>query len=266
MTFQNKRPEKWEFCNRDKAKTRHTCLCYVGPREGEIIDRVENLDSKWLTRHEVWECNGCTESFYRQTSWYSLNSQDIDIHYFGDFEEYDGDVIQKRFPPALKVKLSPYTDKEISTLIKKSEDSFLEFKETLSYDVRQEQENKNLHQNVIKTVCAFLNSQGGVLIIGIKDNGNIVGIEKDILLSKNKNIDSFQLKLQDILRSKVKPLQFDNIDIKFETINEKILCGVYINPSDETVYCDDEVFIRMQNQTVRLEGQNLERWLVEKRT
>ena len=34
---------------------------------------------------------------------------------------------------------------------------------------------------IIKTVAAFLNAQGGVLLIGVDDFGNVVGIDDDLV-------------------------------------------------------------------------------------
>ena len=32
---------------------------------------------------------------------------------------------------------------------------------------------------ILKTIAAFMNSEGGTLIVGVDDSGNILGVEKD---------------------------------------------------------------------------------------
>ena len=59
----------------------------------------------------------------------------------------------------------------IKSLLKQKENRKLEFKETLPSN-----------EKIIKTAIAFSNSQGGHLIIGIKNNNEIVGIDDDELV------------------------------------------------------------------------------------
>ena len=69
----------------------------------------------------------------------------------------------------------------------------LEFKSTLEWDVREKKNNPQLINSSLKTIASFLNTEGGVLLIGVEDNGNIYGIEKDVQLTKNKSHDSLEL-------------------------------------------------------------------------
>ena len=57
---------------------------------------------------------------------------------------------------------------KIKSIIKQREGSRIEFKECRD----------NLGTNVFETVCAFLNRFGGELLLGVKDNGRIEGINK----------------------------------------------------------------------------------------
>ena len=41
--------------------------------------------------------------------------------------------------------------------------------------------NKKLEEVILKTVAAFANSQGGTLLIGVDDEGTILGLEQDYL-------------------------------------------------------------------------------------
>ena len=54
--------------------------------------------------------------------------------------------------------------KELIELIKTGEGYTLEFKESVSYTMR-------------KDICAFANSSGGKIIIGVADDGKIKGYE-----------------------------------------------------------------------------------------
>ncbi len=58
------------------------------------------------------------------------------------------------------------TLKELHNLCSKGENQYLEFKQYVSEP-----------DQIIEEVSGFLNSTGGVLLIGVKDNGNIIGLK-----------------------------------------------------------------------------------------
>lgn len=57
---------------------------------------------------------------------------------------------------------------KIAKLIEGGENSTLDFKQTVS----------NVHK-IAKTMCSFANTKGGVLLIGVRDNGSIAGIKSE---------------------------------------------------------------------------------------
>ncbi len=75
-------------------------------------------------------------------------------------------------------------------MVQSLESKTLEFKSTLQWDVHQKQKNKELHHPVLKTVAAFLNTEGGTLLIGVDDEGNVLGLNDDLKVS-GKTLDKF---------------------------------------------------------------------------
>ena len=52
---------------------------------------------------------------------------------------------------------------------------------------------KFIEHSVLKTLAAYLNSDGGILIIGVEDNKNILGIEIDLdSFNKPNKLDEFK--------------------------------------------------------------------------
>jgi len=133
---------------------------------------------------------------------------------------------------------------EWKRIISEGENKFIEFKSSLRYDYFQKKVNKELEFVIAKTISAFLNSEGGKLLIGIKDDGSILGIENDLsIFNKNKqNVDNFLLKLGQIINNYLGK-QFSNyIFPKIITLEDKTICIVEINKSE------DPVFIKKGNQ------------------
>ena len=53
--------------------------------------------------------------------------------------------------------------------------------------------NKNLSIPIIKNVAAFMNTAGGTLLVGINDDGKVLGLDADYAVMKKPNTDGFEL-------------------------------------------------------------------------
>jgi hypothetical protein len=86
----------------------------------------------------------------------------------------------------------------IAELVKLGESAVLEFKSTLQWDVVEGKPNKALRKSSLETIAAFMNTEGGTLLIGVEDDGNIVGLEKDLTLVGDSR-DKFEQALVNII-------------------------------------------------------------------
>lgn len=91
------------------------------------------------------------------------------------------------------------TDK-VMNLVRSGESKTVEFKESFSLDVRKGTKEKYIEQSSLKTLVAFLNTNGGTLTIGVSDSGESLGIEKEVE-KFHKNNDSFLLHFKNQLKS-----------------------------------------------------------------
>ncbi|MDP2926192.1 MAG: putative DNA binding domain-containing protein [Nanoarchaeota archaeon] len=125
---------------------------------------------------------------------------------------------------------------------------------------------------VAKSIAAFLNSEGGSLIIGIKEKkeGNVRyelrGLSEDYEKMKDPSADAYRRMLIDeVVRqyfpSKIYNHLNDYIRIEFVEIEGKILCWIKIKKSDTRVFLklnDKDVFmIRIDSENRNLEGEKL---------
>ncbi len=67
----------------------------------------------------------------------------------------------------------------ICELIKAGESERLEFKATVRWNLREDRSGKEIEIAWLKGIVGFLNTEGGVLLIGVEDDGSIVGFERD---------------------------------------------------------------------------------------
>ena len=153
--------------------------------------------------------------------------------------EYMDSLINK----PLKTKKRP-----VGELVTLGESLNLEFKSTLQWDVINGGVNKNLRFSVLKTIVAFLNSEGGSLLIGVGDDGKIFGIEKD-LNTCNHSQDKFNQLLSSLIVDYIGAEYTPFIKFDFEKIEGKTICIVDVEKSFEPSYLltpkGKEFFIRV---------------------
>jgi hypothetical protein len=143
-------------------------------------------------------------------------------------------------------------------LIKRGESKTLEFKTTLRWSLKEDrQDDKGVTHAVLKTIAAFLNTEGGDLLIGVADNRDIIGIERDGLETEDK----FMLHLAQAVRNGLGDRASTCIDPKTQIVNGKTVCVVTCQRSPEPVFLkwkglestpDGDFFVRSGPGTVKL--------------
>lgn len=124
--------------------------------------------------------------------------------------------------------------------------------ETTEYDKKLSLEVKK-PKSWCKSVSAFANTLGGLLIFGISNEGEVVGLE-------NPSGDSE--KISEIIKSKLDPIP--EFKLKFHKEDEKILIILEVFQGEETPYYYSgdgslEAYIRVGNESVKASSTELKR-------
>ena len=167
---------------------------------------------------------------------------------------------------ALTEDIQPYSEKmtgpSVSELLREMETLKIEFKASARVPINADVPERVINEEVIKTVAAFMNSEGGTLAIGISDNGDVMGIQSD-LDYKRQDLDEYQNWLSTLLMTSIgKAAVAKHVRIRFEAIDEHVVCLVDVSPSPHEEFANtsksEHVFyVRVGNSTRILTGPDM---------
>jgi len=144
----------------------------------------------------------------------------------------------------------------LENIISEGEHERLEFKTSFRWDAGQNKVNKNLERATMKTIAALLNSNGGQLVIGIDDSGNVVGLHQDYSSLPKKNFDGFQNHFTNVFHSMIGPEFRQLVELTAHKIKGLECCLVQVTPSAKPAYLrldnGEEFYIRTGNGTTGL--------------
>jgi len=146
-------------------------------------------------------------------------------------------IIYRKSISVPKFRIGRNRNISIDTILKDNENRHLEFKSSLRWDYRQEKVNPDLELVILKTIAAFGNSDGGILLIGVDDDKNILGIENDLNTLKKKDADFYEIYMRNLFH-KYFGVKYttENIRMDFIKDSEKEVCLIEVFKADEPLY------------------------------
>ncbi|MEM8900093.1 MAG: RNA-binding domain-containing protein [Bacteroidota bacterium] len=135
---------------------------------------------------------------------------------------------------AKRITMYLRSKEQISTeeIIRQGESDSVEFKSTLRWNLFTNKKDKNIEHAALKTIAAFLNTQGGILLIGVDDSGEVLGLEKD----QFANHDKLLLHLNKLVTDRIDTLFTQFIHTSVEKVNGKALLRIDCQPTTRPAY------------------------------
>ena len=145
---------------------------------------------------------------------------------------------------------------DVNEMLKTGEHEKLEFKTSLRWDMKQNQVNRELEKTVMKTVTAFLNSDGGHLLMGVDDKGKPIGLENDFASLVRQDADGFENHFNNLFKSMVGSEFRRLVKLTFNNIENKTICLINVEPGHKPAYLKtgngEDFYIRTGNVTTPL--------------
>ena len=139
-----------------------------------------------------------------------------------DFKEIKIPLLQPNEIQNLAQSQLTLVGNELMSLISRGESLKLEFKATLRKNLKTKQNDTNIEDAALKTIAAFCNTEGGTLLIGVEDNGDILEIESDGFA----NLDRFSLHLGNLLKERLKPSPLGSVKYRISAYSGRSVCIV----------------------------------------
>ncbi|HID69063.1 MAG TPA: ATP-binding protein [Desulfobacterales bacterium] len=155
-------------------------------------------------------------------------------------------------------------ENEILALIQAGESGTLEFKSTMRTNLKTGKVGKEIELAWLKAVVAFMNSDGGILLIGVDDAGEIPGIDVDNFA----NEDKCRLHFKNLLNNHIGAEFTRFIHLKIVSIKEKTILVVECERVRRPVFLlvgkNEDFFIRSGPSSMKLSMSQMVKYLSER--
>ncbi len=151
---------------------------------------------------------------------------------------------------------------DIMDMIQSGENSYLEYKSTMRWNWKENRLDKKMEEIILKTISAFNNAEGGKLLIGVTDEGEILGLDSDYNTLKEPNKDHFELHFRNLINDAFgKEYTANQLNVKFPIVNDLEICEIdiksginpkFINTVDKNGVPQRKFYIRSGNTSQEL--------------
>ena len=146
--------------------------------------------------------------------------------------------------------------KDVLRIIHNHESKTVELKSSFSTCLKNAAPPDKLRESTLKAVAGFMNSVGGTIFIGVKDNKEIIGIERD---GFNGDGDAYIRLINDKVKSHMSGFANTLIAIEIIQVKGKNVCAICVKKSPKPVYYkpspkndEEHFYVRSDRQTNRL--------------
>ncbi len=157
---------------------------------------------------------------------------------------------------------------DIEQLLATDESARVEFKASLREPVDANPADKRplgelrraIEREAIETLAGFLNTDGGTLVIGVKDDRTIVGIEVDYPWVKPRSRDGWRLTFDHLVTHQLGAEVMKCIDLQLEPWHDRTVAMIRCEPRDEPTWVGEELYVRCTASTEKLSTRHAIAW------
>jgi len=150
---------------------------------------------------------------------------------------------------------------DLTNILVNGESEAVEFKSTLRTNLHTGNKDSRMELSVLKTIAGFLNTNGGMLVIGASDDGSPMGIQADGFA----NEDKMSLHLVNIIKSRMGIHAITNIHAHFDDYDNYRVMVVKCRRSSIPIFLKDggieRFYIRTGPSTTELSASQTQEYI-----
>ena len=246
---------------------------YIGARPpSEYLKRIEDEDG--TSNHELDRI-----LLSHDIDPHTMRSDDFPSFFNSRFEALVQQIESVMGKPVNRNDLrdeSPFVDHvpaqlppvNIVELVSDGESRNAEHKSTARFNPFTGTTDPNLEWSALKTIAGFANAEGGLLIVGVDDDGGAVGIEGDYSTLRKKDRDGWELWLTDAVSSSMSKVAATLLNVRFGEYKDVDVAVIDVRPSRTGPIFAKEpkgdgklrFMVRINNSTQELEGEEADKY------
>lgn len=98
-------------------------------------------------------------------------------------------------------------------------------------------------EGITKEIVSFLNAGGGTILIGVEDDGAVIGVE---------HVDDVLRKISDVITSQIEPNPQDEIHSEIQFDEGKVIIAIQIKKGSNHIYCQKKYGFSSSGCTIRI--------------
>ncbi len=155
-------------------------------------------------------------------------------------------------------QLSRPPERTPEQLLAGGEAADVEFKSTARRNLVTGERDPKIELVIAKTVAALANGSGGSLLIGVADDGSVLGLDADLDLMKQPDVDRYELWLRDYLSTSVGAAATTSLAVSFPIVSGRQICLVRVPQATRPVFVTPgkgdgpQLWVRIGNSTRQL--------------
>lgn len=205
----------------------------------------------------------------RMYYWHALpeNWEQMEYHEFLEKRrEMIAHIIQEGYRTLSNepLEIVPYQPLSLNDIIVIGESDQVEFKSTLRTNLHTGEKDPRMELAILRTIAGFLNTYGGVLTIGISDDGSPIGIGSDGFA----NEDKMSLHLVNLIKDRVGPSIMQFIHARYEDYNSFRVMVIECSRAKAPVFVKDgnieRFYIRTGPSTTELSASQTQEYIKQR--
>ncbi|HEV8081633.1 MAG TPA: RNA-binding domain-containing protein [Chitinophagaceae bacterium] len=200
---------------------------------------------------------------------YGLNEEDIQEVEYWWARRYPKLARFADTKPRLNVKDQQELQARTRELISRGENKYCEFKSSLRLDIKKGTVEKYIEHTAFKNIAAFLNSEGGSLIIGVDDEKNTLGLEQTdyTTFSRPDKQDEWSKHLDNLIQNFLGNKYHEFIRVQFIPQDGKTVAAIEVKRCSEAVWLNNgsnqEFYIRRTASAIQLSAKEAVEYIRE---